>query len=178
MKQKWEMDASNPSEYHCVEARRGREFILRLKTGAEIVQAVQKFAEENHIKFAKIHAAFMGGLKPVKFAVWSPDTNNPDNIFHESTATVHNLSMVLSMGGMIEERSDGQKRVTFSPTHFVAGAGWDVPTFGGHLIEGIVQGTCEFFITEILGIDILLPSDAKSSAQRYPENWFKQVKDA
>ena len=41
MKEKWELDASEPTEYHVVEARRGREFILRLTTGADVYLAIQ-----------------------------------------------------------------------------------------------------------------------------------------
>jgi predicted DNA-binding protein with PD1-like motif len=49
---------------------------------------------------------------------------------------------------------------------------------GGHLLKGsIVKGVCEVFITEILGIDLSLPSEnpADSNAQGYPENWFKEI---
>ena len=58
----WERDAETPDEYHSVEAIRGREFIIRLTTGADVFLAIQKFAIDNNIEFAKIHAAFMGGL--------------------------------------------------------------------------------------------------------------------
>ena len=51
-----------PDEYHAVECQRGREFIIRLTTGADVFLAVQKFAIDQKIRFAKIHAAFMGGL--------------------------------------------------------------------------------------------------------------------
>jgi len=40
MKDVWERDASDPSEYHVVEAKRGREFILRLTTGADVYLAI------------------------------------------------------------------------------------------------------------------------------------------
>ncbi len=51
------MDAGKPNEYHSVEAKRGREFILRLTTGADVYLALQQFAIDHGIRFAKIHAA-------------------------------------------------------------------------------------------------------------------------
>ena len=35
MTEVWERDAETPDEYHSVEAIRGREFIIRLTTGAD-----------------------------------------------------------------------------------------------------------------------------------------------
>lgn len=61
----WEMDARSPTDYHVVEARRGREFIFRMTTGADVWLAFQKFARDHRIRFAKLHAAFMGGLPRV-----------------------------------------------------------------------------------------------------------------
>jgi predicted DNA-binding protein with PD1-like motif len=101
MKQKWETDASNSSEYHVVKVRPGREFILRLTTGADVVLAIQRFAQDHKIRFAKIHAAFIQGLQPARFLIWAPDTTNSTNWHNESSATVQNLSMILAMGEMI-----------------------------------------------------------------------------
>ena len=60
----WEMDANHPTDYHVVETKRGREFIIRLTTGADVFKAIQQFAKDNNIRFAKIHTMFMGGLQP------------------------------------------------------------------------------------------------------------------
>ena len=49
----WERDAETPDEYHCVEAIRGREFIIRLTTGADVFLAIQKFAIDNNIDVCK-----------------------------------------------------------------------------------------------------------------------------
>ena len=100
----WERDAETPDEYHSVEAIRGREFILRLTTGADVFLAIQKFAIDHGLEFAKIHAAFMGGLQPTKYLVWAPDTTNPDNWHKEAVATTANLSMVLAFSGMFHTR--------------------------------------------------------------------------
>ena len=100
----WERDAETPDEYHCVTCQRGREFIIRLTTGADVFLAIQKFAIDNNIEFAKIHAAFMGGLQPAKYLVWAPDTTDPTNWHKEAVATIENLSMVLAMGGIIHPR--------------------------------------------------------------------------
>jgi predicted DNA-binding protein with PD1-like motif len=67
MTPEWELDARRPDEYHVVEARRGREFILRMTTGADVFLGIQKFAIDHQIRFAKIHAVFMGGLQPAKY---------------------------------------------------------------------------------------------------------------
>jgi predicted DNA-binding protein with PD1-like motif len=173
----WERDAATPDEYHCVEAIRGREFIIRLTTGADVFLAIQKFAIDNNITFAKIHAAFMGGLQPAKYLVWAPDTTDPDNWHKEAVATTANLSMVLAFGGMIHPRpgKDG-KPEPFPAIHFVAGGAWDCPTFGGHLEQGsIVKGVLECFITEITGIETLSPVERVYVDDEYPENWYKKI---
>ena len=102
----WERDAQTPDEYHTVECQRGREFIIRLTSGADVLLAIQKFAIDHNIRFAKIHAAFMGGLQPAKYLVWAPDTSDPDNWHKEAVATTTNLSMILSLSGIIHPRPD------------------------------------------------------------------------
>jgi predicted DNA-binding protein with PD1-like motif len=82
------------------------------------------------------------------------------------------------MGGMISVRQENGKDLSFAPIHFVTGGAWNVPTMGGHLLEGsIVKGVCEVFITEILGIDLSPPTEklADPNAQGYPENWFREI---
>jgi hypothetical protein len=39
-----------------------------------------------------------------------------------------------------------------------------------------VKGVLEVFITEILGIDVLLPSDYDPESDVAPESWYKEVK--
>jgi predicted DNA-binding protein with PD1-like motif len=177
MKESWEIPASQPRQYHKVEAQRGREFILRMTTGTDAFLAIQQFAIDEKIRFAKLHAAFMGGFQPCCFAVWSPDNRDPSNWHNESAATVQNLSMILALGGVIHPRptKDGGEEV-FPAIHFVIGGGWDVPTIGGHLLEGsIVKGAFELFVTEILGIDVLYPTDWLNGTNRiaFPESWYQ-----
>jgi len=175
----WERDARHPGEYHSVEIQRGREFILRLTTGSDVFLAVQQFAKDHDIRFGKIHAAFMGGLQPARFLVWAPDTRDPDNWHNEEPRTIHNLTMVLSMSGMIHPRpvaSGGDE--PFPAIHFVTGGAWDAPTTGGHLLEGsIVKGVLEVFITEIEGIEVMHPEEAEAdpNAQEFPENWYRET---
>jgi len=174
----WERDAETADEYHFVTCQRGREFIIRLTTGADVFLAIQKFAIDNNIEFAKIHAAFMGGLQPAKYLVWAPDTTDPTNWHKEAVATTENLSMVLALGGIIHPRpgKDG-KPEPFPAIHFVAGGAWDCPTFGGHLEQGsIVKGVLECFITEITGIETLAPIERVYVDDAYPENWYKTIK--
>ena len=178
MTPEWELDASRPDEYHFVEARRGREFIIRMTTGADVFLGIQKFAIDNKIKFAKIHAVFMGGLQPAKYLKWIPDYKNMENWHREGCATVDNLSMVLSLSGVIHPRpgKDG-KEEPFPAIHFVAGGGWDCPTFGGHLEQGSkVKGVLECFITEILDIETVPPVERVYEDDQYPENWYRAVK--
>ena len=175
MKHKWERDAESPDDYNVVECQRGREFILRLTTGADAFLAIQKFAKDHDIKFAKVHAAFMGGFQPVKYLVWTPDTSDPENWHNETTATVNNLSMVLSLSGIIHLRcgKDGELE-PFPAMHFVIGGGWDVPTVGGHLAEGsIVKGVLAVFITEITGIEQIMPSHDRDLEA--PESWYREI---
>lgn len=180
MKDNWERDAQHPDDYHAIECKRGREFILRLTTGADVFLAIQKFARDHNIMYAKIHTAFMGGLQPGRFLMWTPDSRNRENWHHETPAVVQNLSMILAMGGMIHPRpgKDG-KPEPFPAIHFVAGGAWDCPTFGGHLEQGsIVKGVLECFITEIEGIGVLYPTSwlKGERADEYPENWYKEIK--
>ena len=176
---KWEMDASHPAEYHAVNVKRGREFIIRMTTGADVFLALQQFAKDHDIRFAKIHAAFMGGLQPARFLVWTPNTQEPETWHNESAMTIQNLSMVLSMSGIIHTRPiQGGGDEPFPAIHFVTGGAWDVPTIGGHLLDGsIVKGVVEIFITEILDIDVLYPEGVMIDphAEEFPENWYKEV---
>ena len=159
-----------------VEVKRGREFIIRLTTGADVYKAIQQFAIDQEIRFAKIHAAFMGGFQPTKFYMWTPDTMDPNNWHNESVATIKNQSMILSMSGIIHPRIKKGKEESFPAIHFVTGGAWDVPTIGGHLEEGtIVKGVLEIFITEVLGINVLLPSDYDAESDTAPESWYKEI---
>jgi predicted DNA-binding protein with PD1-like motif len=180
MKEIWEQDAQTPDAFHSVACTRGREFILRLTTGADAFKAIQNFAKVNKIRYAKIHTSFMGGFAPARFLIWSPDTANPDNWHCETVMEIQNLSMLLSCSGIIHPRpaADGGEE-PFPAIHFVIGGAWNVPTIGGHLYEGsIVKGAFEVFITEIEGIEVLYPQGKIPNvhAQEFPENWYKEVK--
>jgi predicted DNA-binding protein with PD1-like motif len=176
MKDPWERPAIKPTDYHCVECKRGREFIIRLTTGADVYKAIQQFAKDKNIKFGKIHAAFMGGFSPAKIYMWVPDTENPENWHMERAAVFNNLSMLCAMSGMIHTRLVDGIPEPFPAIHYVIGGAWDVPTMGGHLTEGtIVKGVVECFITEILGIEELLPSDYDPETDAAPEEWYKEV---
>ena len=180
MPYEWETDASDPADYHNVEVKRGREFILRLTTGSDVFLALQQFARDRDIRFAKIHAAFMGGLQPARFLVWAPDTRDPDNWHNEEPRTLHNLSMILAMSGIIHPRPvQGGGEEPFPPIHFVTGGARDAPTVGGHLDEGsIVKGVLEIFITEINGIDVIYPEAEviDPHAEQFPENWYEETR--
>lgn len=179
MKDTWEKDAATPSEYHAVEPRRGREFILRMTTGADVFLATQRFAVDHGIRFAKLHAAFMGGFQPAKFLVWAPDTRDLSNWHNEHEVVVQNLSMVLALGGIIHPRFRNGAEEPVPAIHFVIGGAWDVPTVGGHLVEGtIVKGVCQCFITELLDLDVLYPHGEAPNphAEQFPESWYRQVR--
>lgn len=174
----WERDATSPTDYHCVEVRRGREFIFRLTTGADLWLGLQKFAQDKAIRFAKVHAAFMGGLQPARFLVWAPDSRNPENWHKEAPVTISNLSMLLAAGGIIHPRIRQGVEEPFPAVHFVIGGAWDVPTIGGHLLPGsIVKGVVELFITEVLGIEVLYPRGIMPDphGDDFPENWYRET---
>lgn len=180
MKEKWEMDAVHPDDYNIVEATRGREFVIRLTNGADVFLALQKFAVDHKIRFAKIHAAFMGAFQPCRFLVWTPNTAEPGNWHNESEMVIDNLSMVLALGGVLHPRPlpDGSEEI-FPAIHFATGGAWNVPTIGGHLVEGtIVKGVLECFITEILDIDVMYPQDWLDGTRPdpFPESWYKSTK--
>jgi len=175
----WQLDAINPSEYHCCEATRGREFILRMNTGSDPCLAIEKFAREHNIRFGKVHASFMGAFKPAKYLVWAPDLKDPDNWHNEATAVSDNLTMLCSVAGMIGQRptADGGEE-TFVAMHFVSGGAWDSATICGHLDEGTrILGCMEVFVTEILDIDVLKPLDEYGIEYNRPENWYQNTKN-
>ena len=173
MRDPWLRDAEPATEYHAVSVQPKRSFILRMTTGADLWMALQRFAIDRRIRFAKIHAAFMGGLQPARFLVWVPDTTDRQNWHHEEPMKVDNLSMILAMGGMIHPRQIDGNEQPFPAIHFVAGGAWNVPTVGGHLLEGsIVKGAFEVFVTEIGGIDVIYgPPDPNN----FPENWYREI---
>jgi len=177
MKDTWEREAAHPAEYHSVECRRGREYIVRMTTGADVYKAIQRFAKDEGIRFGKIHAAFMGGFSPAKMYMWCPDPHDPSNWHNESAASFENLSMLVAMSGMIHTRLVDGEPEPFPAIHYVIGGAWDVPTVGGHLAEGTtVKGVVEVFVTEILGIEELLPSGYDPETDGAPEEWYKEVK--
>src|SRR5512136_372507 len=100
----WQRDAGTPTEYHFVEAKPGREFIIRMTTGADVWLAIQQFAKDQGIRFARIHSVFMGGLQPARFLVWTPNTHDRSVWHNETDMTVQNLSMLLAMSGIIHPR--------------------------------------------------------------------------
>ena len=173
----WQQDAVNPDQYHCCEARRGREFIVRMMTGADPVLAIERFAREQGIRFGKVHATFMGGFQPCRYYVWIPDPQNPENWHLEGEAENKNLTMLCSIGGMIGQRPNEKGgEDTFVAMHFVAGGAWDTATLAGHLLEGTrVKGCMQVFVTELLDIDVLPPVDVFGEAYTHPENFYKNT---
>jgi len=174
MTNNWMRDAKTPTEYHAVHVTPSREFILRMTTGADLWLGIQKFAVDHGIRFAKVHTAFMGGFQPARFLVWAPDTNDPRNWHHEEAMEVHNLTMILALGGVIHVRQVDGREEPFPAIHFVAGGAWNAPTVGGHLLRGsIVKGAFELFITELDGIDVLY---GPLEPNNFPENWYRELR--
>ena len=169
----WQKPATSPKSYHMVEATRGREFIVRMMTGADPLLALAEFAKENHVRFGKVHACFMGGFQPGKYDKWTIDTVNPENWYCAREAVCANLTMVSAVGGMIGVRPDGKGgEESFVAMHFVAGGAWDAPTIAGHLNPGtLVKGSFQVYVTEILDIDVQYPADMKEG-DPYPENFY------
>lgn len=174
----WQRDAAELDEFHYCEAGRGREFILKLNTGTDPVLAVENFARKLNIKYGKIHAAFMGGFYPARYFMWARDTANPENWHHEEAAVNTNLSLLTSLSGLIAQRiNDKGEQETFAAMHFVAGGAWDVPCIMGHLLEGTrVKGSMEFFITELLDIEVMPPVDISDGVFKvFPENFYRNT---
>ena len=82
----WQKPATSTKDYHMVEATRGREFIVRMMSVADPLEALAEFAKENNVRFGKVHACFMGGFQPCKYDKWTIDTVNPDNWYCEREA--------------------------------------------------------------------------------------------
>ena len=176
----WQKPATSTKDYHMVEATRGREFIVRMMSGADPLEALAEFAKENNVRFGKVHACFMGGFQPCKYFVWIPDYADPDNWHREGVAVNTNLTMLTAIGGMIGQRPVRGSDATepFVAMHFVAGAGWDAPTITGHLVEGtLVKGCMQVFVTELLDVEALAPVDIFHEAYSYPENFYINTKN-
>ena len=84
---------------------------------------------DNHVEFARIHTAFMGGFEPARMLIWAPDTNDSTNWHHEEPMDVQNLTMLLSMGGLIHIR----KGDLCESAIFIGGQGFGVAGDMGNL---------------------------------------------
>jgi predicted DNA-binding protein with PD1-like motif len=170
-RQWWEDDPTSEG-FYAVEAKTGREFILRIQSGAFVVPTIQKFAKKYNIKVAKIHAAYMGCFKPAKYSMYIPvvEGEGPTKkvVDIKTAPTVEeNINQVLSMSGVIQPNPRGDDPIV--KIHFVTGGSWDVPTTGGHLYpESKAWGLIHVFVTELLGLELI---DNKGQN----EDWFKEV---
>ena len=169
----WQRPAVEPTDYHMVEMTRGREFIVRMMTGADPVLALAQFAKENNIRFGKVHCSFMGGLQPLNYDKWTIDTVDPTNWYCERACVCENLTMIGSVSGMIGIRPDGKGgEESFVAMHFVSGGAWDTGTHCGHMNPGTkVKGSMQVFVTELLDIEVEYPADYKEG-DPYPENFY------
>ena len=176
--ERWQQDAESYDSYFCCETKRGREFILRLTTGADPVLAIAKFAEDHNILYGKVHAPFMGAFRKTRYLMWVPNLQNPDEWHSESVAENNHLASICALGGLISRRptvNGGEE--SFVAMHFVAGASWDSAVFGGHLETGTeVAGTFQLFVTELLDIEALKPEDLYNEEFTWPQNWYKNTK--
>jgi predicted DNA-binding protein with PD1-like motif len=169
---KWWEDDPTSEGFYAVEAKTGREFILRIQSGADVVPTIQKFAKKHNIKVAKIHAAYMGAFHPAKFSMYIPVVEGEGVTkkvvdFKTAPSIEENLNQVLSMSGIIQPNPRGGDPVV--KIHFITGGAWDVPTTGGHLYPGsIAWGLIHVFITELLGLELI---DNKGQN----EDWFKEI---
>lgn len=169
----WRVPAEKPTDYHKVEVREGRKFIIRLNTGADVNLALAKFAEDHDIMYARIHCSFQAGYQPARVMFWTPNTVNPEKWDGETTATFNQLSMGMQMSGVIRPRIYKGKAKPSAAIHFTIGGGWDMPTVGGHLADGtIVKGVVSVFITELLGIKERIPACYDPESEDRPPVWF------
>lgn len=175
----WQKNAETLDSYFCCEAVRGREYVLRLTTGADPVLAIAKFAHDNGIKYGKVHAPFMGAFSTTKYLMWAPNTEEPKNWHTEVIATCDHVCSICALGGMIgirPKKLGGEE--SFVAMHFVAGASWETAIFGGHLEVGTrVAGTFQLFVTELLNIEALKPVDLYNEEFTWPQNWYKNIKE-
>jgi predicted DNA-binding protein with PD1-like motif len=148
------------TNYSVICGGRGREFILSLGPRADVVKTLKKFGKEHNIGVAKIHAFNRGSLYPTRLEIWTPDTTvhptdreKSPTVFTESYAHISNPAMGLALNGiMFKHPKEDEHRVL---AHVIVGASWDVPTIGGHLLEGsLCTGGIEVIVTEITGVEV------------------------
>ncbi len=169
----WQRPSESILDHHICEMTRGREFIVRMMTGADPCLALADFAKRNNIRFARVHTSFMGGFQPLKYDIWTIDTVDPTNWYCEREVVCENLTMVASLSGMIGVRPDGKGgEESFVAMHFAAGGAWDTGTHTGHMNPGTrVKGALQVFVTELLDIEVQYPADHDLS-NPFPENFY------
>lgn len=183
-KKEWWDDEVPPEGYYQVEPKRGREFILKICNGQDVLDVVQRFAVKNNITIARIHTAYMGAFKPQVYLKYVP---HPERIDPESASkyledvegkrwmqeipvTTDNLGMILSLNGFIVPKAPGEPPEV--KIHFLTGASWDSELTGGHMEPGTkVSGEFCCFVTELTGLDIIWADGQKFAY----EHWFKEI---
>jgi predicted DNA-binding protein with PD1-like motif len=75
--------------------------------------------------------------------------------------------MGLALNGiMFKKPEEDEYRVL---VHAIVGASWDVPTIGGHLLEGsLCTSGLELIVTEITGVEV--------TEERTGYSYFKEIK--
>jgi len=182
-KKEWWDDEVPPEGYYQVEVKRGREFLLRISNGQDILDVLQRFAVKNKIMVARVHTAYMGAVKPQVYLKYvpHPDRIDPNSAskyvkefeikrwMQEIPVTEHNLGMVLSLSGLIVPKNLGEPPEV--KIHFVSGASWESELTGGHMEPGTrVSGEFSVFVTELTGIEMVWADGKKFSY----EHWFKE----
>lgn len=118
------------------ESDRLRKFAVILNTGDEIMECLQRFAEERSLSAAQISA--LGAFSEAKLAFFDWETKDYLDI------PVREQNEVASLTGDIAQDKDGKPSLHL---HAVLGKR-DGATLSGHLVSGVVRPTLEIVVTE------------------------------
>lgn len=117
-------------------ARAGHGIIIRLDEDDEIASSILKVCKKEGVKAASVSA--IGAVKSV-------DLSHYDSVTKEyTTKNFEGMFEITSLSGNVS-RLDGEPAAHF---HITLGK-TDLEVFGGHLVKGIVNPTCEIFIMPI-----------------------------
>lgn len=127
------------------ECRGGRRFVLRLASGARLMEQLQRFTAEVGLRHGAIISA-IGSVRNVSFTDIQAGAHLPITRPRMPLHTVEGPLDLLGIEGNFVPRENGQVDLHLH----VMGAKSSGEVVGGHLVEAEVFATCEMVVAEYL----------------------------
>lgn len=119
----------------------GRRFVTRFPFEADLLESLEKFAEENKIKVG--HVSVIGAVKKAVVAFYDQEKKEYGNIMLDKPLEILHCTGNLSLK---EGKAKAHVHIIFS--------GHDGSAVGGHLMPGTVVFAGEAVIEELLGPEL------------------------